>query len=92
MDLIGVASVLADDAGRLLAARPAGDADDVRLRLATRQRERRAAERLLREVTALYTCGPAGGGGVRTALRERLGIVSCLIPRERVPVRVEWLS
>lgn len=92
VDLIGVASVLADDAGRLLAARPAGDADDVRLRLATRQRERRAAERLLREVTALYTCGPAGGGGVRTALRERLGIVSCLIPRERVPVRVEWLS
>lgn len=91
VDLIGVASVLADDAGRHLAVRPAGDADDVRLRVATVQRERRIAERLPREVTALYTCGPAGGGGVRTALRERLGTVSCLIPREHVPVRVEWL-
>jgi hypothetical protein len=91
-DLIGVASVLADDAGRWIDARAAGDADDVRLRVATMQRERRAAERLLREVTALYTCGPAGGGGVRTALRERLGTVSCLIPREQVPAHVEWLS
>ena len=42
------------------------------------------AERLAREVTALYTCGPAGGGGVRTALRPRLGTVSCLVPREAV--------
>jgi hypothetical protein len=38
-------------------------------------------ERLLREVTALYTCGPAGGGGVRTGLRQRLSTQSCLVPR-----------
>ena len=50
------------------------------------------AERLAREVTALYTCGPAGGGGVRTALRERLGSLACLVPRERVPMRVEFMS
>ena len=47
--------------------------------------ERAGAERLTREVTALYCCGPAGGGGVRTSLRPRLGTVSCLLPRERVP-------
>jgi len=35
-------------------------------------------------VTALYTCGPAGGGGVRTALRPRLNMMSCTIPREAV--------
>jgi hypothetical protein len=35
---------------------------------------------------ALYTCGPAGGGGVRTALTPRLNTISCLLPRERVPV------
>jgi hypothetical protein len=29
---------------------------------------------------------------VRTALRERLGTVSCLIPRERVPARVAFIS
>ena len=74
VDLIGVGSVLGDDAGRWLAAQ------------ASRQRARRAPARgaeprrnarppnaLAREVTALYTCGPAGGGGVRTALRPRLG-------------------
>jgi hypothetical protein len=42
-----------------------------------------------REVTALYTCGPAGGGGVRTALTPRLNTLSCLLPRERIPVRFE---
>ena len=40
----------------------------MRLRVALRHADRAEAERLAREVTALYTCGPAGGGGVRTAL------------------------
>jgi hypothetical protein len=92
LDLLGVCSVFGDDAGRALAASPVGDARDVRLRAATRQPTRAAAERLAREVTALYTCGPAGGGGVRTALRERLGSLACLVPRERVPTRVEFVS
>lgn len=91
LDLIGVASVFNDDAGRWLDAQTAGDAHDVRLRAATRATQRADAERLLREVTALYTCGPAGGGGVRTALRERLGTVSCLLARDQVPVSVEWM-
>ena len=78
VDLIGVTSVFGDDAGRWLAAQPAGDARDVRLRVALNHADRARAERLPREVTALYTCGPAGGGGVRTALRARLGTVSCL--------------
>ena len=43
-----------------------------------------SAQRLVREVTALYCCGPAGGGGVRTAMRPRLGTVSCLVPRAAV--------
>ena len=85
VDLIGVASVLADDAGRTLASLPAGEARDVRLRVALNHADRRSAERLPREVTALYTCGPAGGGGVRTHLRARLGTVSGLVPREQVP-------
>lgn len=87
VDLIGVASVFGDDDGRWLAGRAVGDARDVRLRVALDHRERAQAERLVREVTALYTCGPAGGGGVRTSLRSRLGIVSCMVPREAVPAR-----
>jgi hypothetical protein len=92
VDLIGVASVFSDDAGRWLATQPPGDARDVRLRVAMNHDDKRTAERLLREVTALYTCGPAGGGGVRTALRQRLGTVSCLVPRERVPQTWEFIE
>ncbi len=54
--------------------------------------ERAQVERLLAEVTALYCCGPAGGGGVRTSLRSRLSTVSCLVPRERVPAHFEILE
>lgn len=85
VDLIGVASIFGDDAGRWQAAQVALDARDVRLRVALQHSDRASAERLVREVTALYCCGPAGGGGVRTAIRPRLGTVSCLVPREAVP-------
>lgn len=84
LDLIGVASVFGDDAGRWLAAQPGGEARDVRLRAALQHPAQAGAQRLVREVTALYCTGPAGGGGVRTALRPRLGTVSCLVPREAV--------
>ncbi|HVL56417.1 MAG TPA: acyclic terpene utilization AtuA family protein, partial [Burkholderiaceae bacterium] len=84
VDLIGVLSVFGDDAGRRLQAQPFGEARDVRLRVATADDDRGTAERVLREVNALYTCGPAGGGGVRTALRSRLNTVSCLVPREAI--------
>ncbi len=91
-DLIGVASVFGDDDGRWLAAQAPGAARDVRLRVALRHAERAAAEQLARETVALYTCGPAGGGGVRTQLRSTLGTVSCLLPREAVPAGFEMLD
>jgi hypothetical protein len=84
VDLIGAASVLGDDAGSWLAAQPEGEARDVRLRVALIHPDKSQAERLLREVTALYTCGPAGGGGVRTGLRQRLSTHSCFLPRTDV--------
>ena len=92
VDLIGTASVFGDDAGRWLAGREIGDARDVRLRVAMRHADRAAAERLPREVTALYTCGPAGGGGIRTALRPRLSTRSCFVPREAVPTRFAFIE
>jgi hypothetical protein len=91
-DLIGVSSIFGDDGGRWLAATPAGDARDVRLRVALRHAERASAERLVREVTALYCCGPAGGGGVRTALRPTLGTLSCLLPRADVSATFEMID
>ncbi|NUO88899.1 MAG: acyclic terpene utilization AtuA family protein, partial [Cupriavidus sp.] len=85
-DLIGVLSVLADDAGAMLAqSQPhEAQAQDVRLRAALAHDDLAVAQALQREVNALYTCGPAGGGGVRTAQRARLNAVSCLVPRVAV--------
>ena len=91
-DLIGVTSVFGDDDGRWLAATRDAGARDVRLRVALRHAERAQAERLVREVTALYCCGPAGGGGVRTALKPTLGTLSCLLPREQVRATFEVLD
>jgi hypothetical protein len=84
-DFIGVASVFADDAGRWWDAHPPLQADDVRLRVAAASDDRAHAEAVTREVLALYTCGPAGGGGVRTQLTPRLASDSCFVPRD-------WLS
>ena len=86
VDLIGAISILADDAGHALAASSDSGARDVRLRVAATHLDRSEAERLSREVTALYTCGPAGGGGVRTALTPRLNTISCLLPRDCITV------
>ncbi len=92
VDLIGVTSLFGDDAGRWLETVPDGGARDVRLRVSTVHAERAGAERLTRELTALYCCGPAGGGGVRTGLRQRLSTQSCLIPRDAVRAGFEMLD
>ncbi|RZM03377.1 MAG: DUF1446 domain-containing protein [Variovorax sp.] len=92
VDLIGVVSILGDDGGRALAATPDGGARDVRLRVAATHDERAVAETLGREVMALYTCGPAGGGGVRSTLTPRLNTISCLLPRDAVPVGFEMMA
>ncbi len=84
IDLIGAISILDNDDGALRGALPDRHARDVRLRVAGAHADRAVAERVLREVTALYCCGPAGGGGVRTALRPRLNMVSCTIDRNAV--------
>ena len=84
-DLIGVMSVLGDDTDRLLNATRTGAATDVRLRVAAKHEDSTQIDRMLRELTALWTGGPAGGGGVRVAKRQRLSQKSCLVPRERVP-------
>lgn len=92
VDLIGAVSVFGDDAGRLIAATPPGSSRDIRLRVAAAHDDRREAERLGREVTALFTCGPAGGGGVRTQLRARLDTLPGFVPREAVKAGFEFAA
>lgn len=72
-------------------ARPDVEPAEVCARFALRTWEADAARALVREVEALYTNGPAGGGGVQTAVRETTGIVSVLVPRDLVQPRMEVL-
>lgn len=94
-DLIGLTSVFNDDAGARLGRwpeAPLGTIGDVRLRVAAQHLDLEPIERLLREVTALWTCGPAGGGGVRVNKRQRLSTTSCLIARDRLPATFQLLT
>lgn len=91
-DLIGVLSVFGDDGGNALSALAPTDVRDVRLRVAGVHADRAVVEQLMREVTALYTCGPAGGGGLRTTMTQRLSSVSCYVPRELVPATFTFLE
>ncbi len=65
---------------------------EVRLRVAGRSAERETAARIGEEVEALFTNGPAGGGGARKSTQEQIGIVSCLLPREKVRAQVTVLE
>ena len=61
---------------------------EVRLRVAGRSADEALARRIGEEVEALYTNGPAGGGGARKAVTEQIGVVSCLMAREKVAPKV----
>lgn len=91
-DLIGVASVFNDAEGRWLDQCPAREIDDVRVRLAVSGAERRDVERALQEVEALYTAGPAGGGGVRTHVTPLMNSTSVFVPREAFAPQIETLE
>ncbi len=65
---------------------------DVRLHMCARVRDTQQADILAAEVEALYTNGPAGGGGARAVVRRSLEIVSTLIPRDTVSVSVEMID
>jgi hypothetical protein len=57
---------------------------EVRLRVAGKAETAALAMIIGEEVEALYTNGPAGGGGVRKYLNEVVGIVSTLIERSKI--------
>lgn len=91
-DLIGIQSVFGDDDGNSTPEILPMENRDVRLRIAGVHRDQAVIERLLGEITALYTCGPAGGGGIRTAISQRLNSTSCLVPRELVPATFTFVE
>jgi acyclic terpene utilization AtuA family protein len=66
------------------------DAPEVRLRVAARTTARSDAERIGNEVEALYTNGPAGGGGVRVYVTEVIAIASILLPATDIQLSIVY--
>jgi hypothetical protein len=61
---------------------------EIRLRVAGKAQSAEDAALIGEEVEALYTNGPAGGGGVRKLVNEVIGVVSTLIDRNQIKAKV----
>lgn len=81
VDYIGMSSLHGMGAGR-------PEPYEVRLRIAARSPDRKAAQAVGFEVRTLHVNGPAGGGGGTNGVREVLGVKSVLLPREWVQPRL----
>jgi hypothetical protein len=86
IDLIGVNSLFATAGAR------STDAQDVRLHVTLRSRDREDAELMLWEVESLLCCGPAGGGGFRGSIVPCVITKSLLIDRGLIKPRLEVLT
>lgn len=69
-------------------AEPVVEPAEVRIRVAGRAASKALAQRIGSEVEALYTNGPAGGGGAFGAVREVVAVASTMIDRDLVRPRV----
>jgi len=91
-DIIGAVSVLDSDQGQSRRSAVLPPHGDYRVRLSGTSNDRATAERIAREVLALYPTGPAGGGGVRTSVTSRVRTVSSYVPAELVRPRISMLE
>ena len=65
---------------------------EVRLRVAARTKDEKNARIIGDEVEALYTNGPAGGGGATKSVRKIISIASILVPRDDIHVHVDFME
>jgi hypothetical protein len=87
LDLVGIDALH----GPALSSR-AGEPYEVRARVVGRTDDHADALRVGHEVEALYTNGPAGGGGATRQVREVIGIASTFVPRDLVVISVLYLE
>ncbi|MCU0399635.1 MAG: DUF1446 domain-containing protein [Algoriphagus sp.] len=62
---------------------------EIRLRIVGKSKSKALAQLVGEEVEALYTNGPAGGGGARKYLHEVIGVVSILMDRKFIPPSIQ---
>ena len=82
-DLIGVNSI-----NPISSSNQVGDPSEVRVRVAGKSSLAAIAKQIGLEVEALYTNGPAGGGGASQNLIEQISIASVLLPKSEVKTNI----
>ncbi len=66
------------------------EVSETRLRIAARTEDEAVANAIVREAMSLYTNGPAGGGGIRSNIKEIVSIGSILIPEPDTDINVSY--
>jgi len=84
-DLIGLNSLHGKHLSRF-----APEPYEVRVRAVGRASTLAGANYVVREVEALYTNGPAGGGGVATSARETITLASTSIPSDCITTAIDY--
>jgi hypothetical protein len=84
-DLIGVNAILGD-------TQPSHEPVEVRARIAVRVNTQAQALHVANEVEALYTNGPASGGGASKSVRELIAVASMLMPRSVIQTQTVLLD
>jgi hypothetical protein len=82
-ELIGVNSI-----SPLNPSKQVAEPAEVRLRVAGKSDSAAIAKQIGLEVEALYTNGPAGGGGATQHLSEQISIASVLLPKSEVKTNI----
>lgn len=83
-DFIGLNSLYANETFDMQ------EAPETRLRIAARTEDEAVANAIVREAMSLYTNGPAGGGGIRSNIKEIVSIGSILIPEADTDINVSY--
>ena len=89
-DLIGVNAIFCSTPTSHGAAED--EPAEVRLRVAVRVQTQAQALEVANEVEALYTNGPAGGGGASKSVREVIAAASMLMPRTAIQTQTVLLD
>lgn len=88
-DFIGCNSLYRDAISKEISS---GTPCEVRLRAAGRTKDRKNAVLLANEVEALYTNGPAGGGGAVKRVSEVVSVCSIFVPRDDVTQKIRYFE
>ncbi|MBU3153402.1 DUF1446 domain-containing protein [Clostridium estertheticum] len=87
IDFIGVNSLYKDSLSDAL-NKSNKNFNEVRLRVAARTLNKADATIIGNEVEALYTNGPAGGGGARKGVKEIVSVASIFVPSDDINIKV----